>query len=338
MSSLRVLILYNDDEGLAYGESHDSLATLGVLDEVNGVEEACRTLGYEPVRAAAPHEAAELLALLSRSGARVIFNLVEALRGEVRLEAAVAWLYELARVPYTGSPPLALSLALQKPLTNAALRGMGIPVPAGRLLERGDESLEGLQPPLIVKPAREDASHGISLESVTPDLEAAGARARYVIETYRQPALVEEFIDGREFNISVIGEGETARALSLAEIDYTDFPAGAPRLITYRGKWALDHPECTGSKPVAAKDLTPELAARIEEVALAAFRAIGLRDYGRIDIRLHPTLGPVVLDVNANPDISPTAGLAKAAGRTGIAYPELIRGIIEGALARCPRA
>jgi D-alanine-D-alanine ligase len=332
--SLRVLILYNDDLELAHGEPHDGLAAAAVLEEVRAVADACRESGWEPVALAAPREPQRLLEVIEQAHADAIFNLVEALAGEVRLEAAVAWVYELARVPYTGSPPAALSLALQKHLTNAALRGLELPVPRGRVLERGDEPLEDLCPPLIVKPTREDASHGISLDSVATGHEAARARARYVIERYRQPALVEEFVEGREFNVSLLGEGQGARVLPLAEIDYTGFPAGQPRLVTYAAKWVEESQECRGTNPVAPTDLAPELADAIARIALAAYRAIGLRDYGRIDIRLHPERGPLILDVNSNPDISPTAGLARAALRGGMTYARLVAQVVEWALAR----
>ena len=330
----RILILYNDDSALAHGEAHDSVAILAVLDEVRGVEAACRAAGHDVQSLVAPQEPSALIVLLERERPDLVFNLVEALRGEARLEAAVAWLYELCGVAYSGSPAVALSLALQKPLANALLVGLGLPVPAGRVLSRGDEELVGLTPPLIVKPTREDASHGITLESVTADAGAARRRARYVIERYQQPALVEEFVEGREFNVSVLGEGESARALSLAEIDYSGFPAGQPRLITYAAKWEEESEECRGSNPVAARDLSEELAARIAGIAVSAYRAVGLRDYGRIDIRLHPERGPLILDVNANPDISPTAGLAKAARRSGLDYEQLIAGIVRDGLAR----
>jgi D-alanine-D-alanine ligase len=330
---VRVLILYNLDEGLAHGEADDSLAAAAVLDAVRGVERACGDNGWDALALAAPEEPVALIAALRGSGADLVFNLVEALRGEVRLEAAVAWLYELCGVAYTGSPPLSLSLCLQKPLARAVLQAAGVPVPAGRLLERGDEPLDALRPPLIVKPSREDASHGITLESVARDEAAARRRARYVIERYQQPALVEEFIDGRELNVSILGEGESSTVMPLAEIDYSEFPAG-PRLITYAAKWVEESAECRGSKPVAARDLDDETAGRVREVALGAYRTLGLRDYGRVDLRLDPSGAPFVLDVNSNPDISPDAGLAKAAARGGLSYPQLIARVVEGALAR----
>jgi D-alanine-D-alanine ligase len=330
----RILILYNDDAGLAHGEALDEVATRAVIEQVRDVEAACRAAGHEVQRAAAPARPRELLGLLEETRPELVFNLVESLRGEARLEAAVAWLFELEGLSYTGSPAPALSLALDKPLTNGLLRGQGLPVPRGQVLRRGDEPLAQLSPPLIVKPTREDASHGITLESVVADAAAARARARYILERYGQPALVEEFAEGRELNVSVLGEGESARSLLLAEIDYSGFPAGKPHLITYAAKWEEQSAECLGSNPMPARDLAPELAARISELAVGAYRAVGLRDYGRVDLRLHPERGPLILDVNANPDLSEKAGLARAARWSGLRYDQLIEQIVQAALRR----
>jgi D-alanine-D-alanine ligase len=289
--------------------------------------------GWEVKRCCAPEDPVAFLSLLGSLKPNVIFNLVESLKGDSRLETGAIWLYELAGLPYTGSPPRATMLALEKPVTRALLSVHGVPVPAGKLFEVGDEPIDGLRPPWIVKPAREDASHGITRESVVYDERSLRERIRYIYERYHQAALVEEFIDGREFNVSILGEGANAAALDLGEIDYSNFPPG-PHLITYNAKWLYDSPECTGSVPIAAADLSHELRARITTVALAAYRVIGLRDYGRIDLRLHPEDGPLVLDVNANPDLSPDAGLARAAARSGIDYVSLIRRIVTPALER----
>jgi D-alanine-D-alanine ligase len=143
-------------------------------------------------------------------------------------------------------------------------------------------------------------------------------------------------VEGREFNLSILATAGVPRALPLAEIDFSRFPAGRPRLVTYEAKWVEGHPEFAGTVPVFPEDLDPALAERIRAVALAAFRAVGVRDYGRVDLRLHPRRGPVVLEVNPNPDLSPGAGLARAAARDGIDFPRLVRGILEEALARRP--
>ena len=337
MRNKRVAILYNDcrDHGaMGRGESADTIAVLGVLDAVRGVEAACRTIGWEPVAIAAPEDPRSLLESVTRSRVACVFNLVEELRGDTRFEAAAAWLLEMSGVPYTGSPPNAITVGLDKPITRALLRERGVPVPGGRVLVTGEESLQGLAFPCIVKPTREDASHGISMSSVVHDEAAARARARYVIATYHQPALVEEYIEGREFNVAILGEGDAAEVLPLAEIDFSGLPADLPRIITYEGKWFPESIDCKGTPPVPAMPIDPAVEAEIRRVALAAYRAVGLRDYGRVDMRVCPVRGPFVIEVNPNPDISPDAGLARAAERYGINHAELIGRVIEAAAAR----
>ena len=168
------------------------------------------------------------------------------------------------------------------------------------------------------------------------DKKAMRARVAWVVEHYRQPALVEEFIDGREFNVSILGGGDGARALPLAEIDFSALPAGFPRVVTYEGKWDETSPEYRGTEPVAADAVEPTLADAVRRTALAAYRALGLRDYGRVDLRVDARRGPLVIDVNPNPDISPGAGLARAAARGGLDYGRLILEILEAAAARRP--
>jgi D-alanine-D-alanine ligase len=335
-----IAIFYNDDGALAGGEAGDALAVTAVDDCARAVEAACRRIGFAVQRIAAHPDPERFARDATHAGADLVFNLVESLRGEARFEAAASWIFELLGLPYTGSPPRAQTLALEKPLARAVLGAAGIPIAPGAVLERGDESLAPAGPgPWIVKPAREDASHGIALESVCRTPAAARARARFVIETYRQPALVEEFVDGLELNVSLLGEGARLHALPLAQIDFSGFPADRPHVVTYEAKWVESSAEYRGSTPVPAADLDPGTERRVEEVARAAYAALGLRDYGRVDLRLHRHLGPVVIDVNPNPDISPDAGLAKAAARGGLPYDELIRSIIDSALARAhPRA
>ena len=331
---MRVAVLYNDESNLAHGDARDKLAVEGVVKCAHAIAQACRANGWQTLTLAAARDPAKLVEGLRAAGADVVFNLVESVEGEARLEAAVAWLLELAKVPYTGCPPLAMSLGLNKPLTKAILRDAGVRVARGAVLTRGDEPLGDMPFPWIVKPSREDASHGITVASLVHDEAAARRQVREVIATYAQPAIVEEFLSGRELNLSVLGAGENARVLSPAEIDFSGLPAGHPQLITYEAKWDEESEVCRGTPSVAARDLSPALAAELETTALAAYRAIGLRDYGRIDMRLDSSGHPVVLEVNPNPDLSPDAGLAKAAARSGLAYEALIREIAEAAAMR----
>jgi D-alanine-D-alanine ligase len=202
------------------------------------------------------------------------------------------------------------------------------------VLERGDEPLDGLRPPWIVKPVREDASHGIDARSVVHGEAALRSRAGRVIARYGQPALVEEFVDGREFNVGVLGEGDEIETLPLSEIDFSEFPAGKPRIITFRAKWVEESAEWAGARVVPATDLPAELASQLADTAVAAYRALGLRDYGRVDLRWSERHGPIVVDVNPNPDLAQECGLARAAARKGMSYVDLIGRILECASAR----
>ncbi len=333
-TDLRVTVLYNDDRALAHGTADDRLAVEGVIACAESVAHAVRRAGWDAELVPAVRDPVQLLASLRATSPDVVFNLVESVEGEARLEAAVAWVLELARIPYTGSPPVAMSLGLDKPTAKAVLRERGVPVPVGALWARGDEPLPDAPPPWIVKPSREDASHGITTASIVETPEQARARAREVIAAYAQPALVEQFLPGREFNLAVLGEGEGAEVLAPAEIDFGGLPPGHPPLVTYEAKWAEDSVVYKGTPSIPARALGPELARLLEATALEAYRAIGLRDYGRVDLRLDAAGRPVVLEVNPNPDLSPDAGLAKAAARTGIAYEQLIVRIVRAAAAR----
>jgi D-alanine-D-alanine ligase len=335
-TGLRVGILFNDDRNLAQGSADDAVAVESVASCADAVAEACRENGWEATRIACPRDPRALLERLADGQVDVVFNLVEALDGDARLEAALGWVLELARVPFTGAPPRAMQLALEKPVTRAVLTAAGVAVPKGRTLERGDEPLDGLTFPLIVKPAASDASHGIALESVCRTAAEVRARARHVRETYHQASVVEEYIDGRELNVSILGGEDACEVLPLAEIEFTaEYPAGKPRMVSYIAKWGTDaDPEFKGSRTVPARELAGDLGDRVRSTALAAYRTIGLRDYGRVDIRLHPTLGPLVIDVNPNPDISPCAGLNIAADLAGLTYAQLIRRVVTAALSR----
>ena len=207
-------------------------------------------------------------------------------------------------------------------------------VPRGTVLARGDEPVAGLRFPLMVKPAREDASHGISMDSVVRDESALRAQARKLIETYAQPALVEEYIPAREINVALLGGPRGVEVLPLSEIDYSGFAPDEPHLVTYAGKWIEGSRDWDLTKVVAARDLAPAQRARIEAVARGAFETLELRDYARVDLRLDERGEPFIIDVNPNPDISPTAGFHLAAERAGLSYPELVERVVHSALSR----
>src|ERR1700760_638745 len=179
----------------------------------------------------------------------VVFSLVESIGGDARMEAAAAFVFEWLGLPFTGSPPETLALALDKPRTRDVLGSRGVAVPVGMVVGDGDEDLSALRLPVIVKPSRADASHGVRNASVVDTHVAATERAIYVIERYRQPALVEEFVAGREFNLSLLGPPHAPEILPLVEMGYEKLPAGLPQLVGYEAKWMPGTPEFEGTIP-----------------------------------------------------------------------------------------
>jgi D-alanine-D-alanine ligase len=326
---VRIAVLYNDDRGIG-AAAVDRAAVEGVRGAALGVEQALRTLGHEPVSIAVRGDPAELVFAIRAARPEIVFNLIESVAGSARLESAAAWLLEWLGVPFTGNAPEVLSLALDKPLAKAILKEHGVPVARGVLLESGHEPLTELPAPWIVKPARLDASHGIDRDSVTSDPDRARAKAEQIRERYGDAALVEEYIEGRELNVSIVA-GE---ALPPGEIDFDQMPADRPRILTYDAKWNEASPEYEGTPAIAARSLDDGLRDRLISVSKSTYRALGLRGYGRVDLRLHPERGPVVLEVNPNPDLSPDAGLARAGERGGFSYAQLIGRILDEALAR----
>jgi D-alanine-D-alanine ligase len=219
-----------------------------------------------------------------------------------------------------------------------------VPTPAAAYVTTPDVSAVDIPFPLIVKPAREDASVGIHAESVVHDREGLARRVTHVLSHYRQPALVERYVEGREIYVSMLGRPAGApQIFPFYEIDFSLMPADRPRIVSFDGKWVEGSEEFVGTKPVPCTTLAPALEARITAVALAAFEAMEVRDYARLDIRLPesgPDAGtPFVIDVNPNCDLSDGAGgYSKAAAAAGLGYDEVIRRIVELGLLRRPHA
>jgi len=330
----RVAVVYNDDAALAHGDAEDALAVQGVVACAAAVADALRSRGHTVEVLPLRSDAGAVLRLVGALDCEVVVNLVEAIGGDARQEPIFAWLCELRGLPYTGSPPRAMTLCLEKPVTQALLAARGIPVPRHVVMARGDEPLAGLRLPAIVKPSREDASHGIASESVVRNEAALRARARWVIAQYHQPALVEEFVDGREINVGLIESPDGLEVLPLVEIDYSGFPPDMPRIVSYAGKWIDTSRDWALTNVIAARDLPDAQRARIEAVAREAFQVLGLAGYGRVDMRLDRSGQPFVVDVNANPDLSPEAGFALCAARAGHAYADVVQRIIANALRR----
>jgi D-alanine-D-alanine ligase len=275
---------------------------------------------------------AALRATLAEMEPDCVFNLCESLAGDARLESAIPLMLELLGYCFTGSPASVLSLALRKDRVKGRLQAAGIPTPAGQVLLAPDDACY-LPFPLIVKPVREDGSVGISCASVVHDRAELERAVDRVLISLRQPCLVEEYVDGREFNVALLGD-PTPRVLPLSEIDFAGLPTDAPRIVSYEAKWMVGSVDDVGTVPVMNPPLPSTIGARVRRAASDAFRAVGVRDYGRVDVRLSSAGIPYVLDVNPNCDLSANAGMSRAAAAVGIDYGSLVKLLVRYALRR----
>ena len=270
---------------------------------------------------------------LGRHPPDLVVNLCESVSGDSRGEMAASAVLDILELPYTGSGPLALGLALHKDKAKELLFARGVPTPAFAVVNSLSEVASVQLPfPLIVKPVREDASAGVTFDSVVHDTQALREAVHLVLRTFHQPALVEAYIAGREVYVSFLGN--TPRVvLPLSEIHFGKAFDGQPRIVSYRAKWEVASPECRDS-PSGPCKLPPEVEARVVSAALGAFEALGCRDYGRVDLRLSAEGQPYVIDINPNCDLHPQAGYARTAAAAGMEYAALGSRLVDVALER----
>jgi D-alanine-D-alanine ligase len=259
----------------------------------------------------------------------------------VNREAHVPAICEFYGIPYSGSDPFTLSLCLDKARTKETLTFHGIPTPLFAVVERIDELAgveERLQGPLFIKPLHEGSSKGITDGNVCRDKSHLFAQAEFLLESYRQPVIVEEYLPGKEFTCGVLGNGESAVVLPIVGMNFDSLPKGAQPIYSFDAKFVWDRPE----KPLdifqCPARITRALQTSIERVTLDAFRVLGCRDWARIDVRLDADGVPNVLEVNPLPGILPDPAdnscLPKAARAAGIGYEELIQSCLRFAAER----
>jgi D-alanine-D-alanine ligase len=282
-----------------------------------------------------------LVGSLRAAGAELIFNLAESFAGKSALESNVAALLNLLDCRYTGSSPAGLLIAGDKILTKKVLRFHKIQTPEFATMSRGAiDWVDAIHFPVIVKPTQEDASIGISAASVVHDLKELFDRIDELQTEYQAPVLVEEYVDGREFYVGVLGNAN-AEALPVIELDYSGFPEGKPRIASWEAKWGEDGAgkgeEYAGTRSIFPTALDPELEQRMKTVAVEAFHALRLRDYGRIDLRVSPDGKIYVIEVNPNCYLERESEFARAARQHGIDYEALVGRIIDLASARYAR-
>lgn len=306
-----------------------------VLDQLRAAIQACdHSVELLSVSDSVP----PLVTALRDAAPDLVFNLAESFGGKSALESNVAALLNLLGLRYTGSSPAGLLLAGDKSLTKKVLSFHGIRTPEFATVFRGALDWAGnIEFPVIVKPPQEDASLGISSNSVVHDLRELFTRIDELQSEFQQPVLVEQFVEGREFYVGVLGNAN-ARALPIMELDFSGFPAGVPRIASWEAKWGDDGAgsgaQFAGTRSIFPSDIPPALSERMQQAAVEAFHALRLRDYARIDLRVTSDEQIFVIEVNPNCYLERESEFARAAAEGGLAYDALIARILELATAR----
>jgi D-alanine-D-alanine ligase len=336
---LKVALLYNLLERVKKGEEKDILAEDAIIEEIGAVEKALWSLGHQSFVMAIRDEIDTVIHWLWEIQPDVVFNLCESVYGNACWEMNIPALLDLLRIPYTGSSPLTLGLCQDKGKVKDILLSQGLPTPRYKIFDREVGGLKEDVYPMIVKPLHEDGSLGISKESVVFNDEELTRQIVYVIEKYDQPALVEEFIEGRELNVGLLETNGKVKVLPISEIDYSEFPEGIPKICGYEAKWIPESKEYQKSKPVCPAPLEWVVRKRVEHLAVKSFRLFECRDYARVDMRIDGEGKIYILEVNPNPDISPQSGMARVLDVQGIGYEGFVGLLLERALQRrisCP--
>jgi D-alanine-D-alanine ligase len=305
-----------------------SEASADIMTQVEAIEEALEDLGHQSVRIPFTREVGDFMAGIKEAGAEIAINLCETVDEDPRFAGHPAALLELLGIPFSGSPAFALMLTTDKLITKQVLKAHGIRTPPALIYDgRNSFNFNGLRYPVILKPRLQDASIGIEQESIfIDDLSLRGGVNGFFNRF--GTLLVEEYVEGREFNVSVFGYPSPI-ALPLAEIDFSAFPEGLFPIVGYRAKWNTSSFEYYHTPRTFPQGLPCSLRQRIEGIALECFHLLMLRDYGRIDMRVDDNGGIHVLEANANPCLSPDAGFVAASRQAGMSYTDMVEALVE---------
>ena len=338
MKQLRVVVLTHED--LVPPESLEGLSPKQVqpIKTEFAVAETLEQLGHQVHVLGVSDDLMPIRRLVEGWEADVVFNLLMEFQDVGAYQAHVVSYLELLRVPYTGCNSLGIQLSRDKALSKKILLHHRIPTARFTVLPRGRAArgLYGLRPPLIVKSVDEEASLGISQASVVTDAEKLRERVAYIHEHVGSDAIAEEYVEGREMTVSVLGN-DRLTTFPPWELHFDSLPEGSLPIATARAKFDVEYQKRVGLRTGAAKGLSPALLKRIDGVAKRVYRELGLSGYARLDLRITPEEQVYVIEANATPDIAADEDFAEAAEKAGIDYPHLIQRILNLALAYQPR-
>ncbi len=338
MAKLRVAILYD----IWYEEEEETPEEAKPVrrrrkpdkEDRQEIHEALRETGHSPFYVTVDGTR-ESLADLTKTECDLVFNLTASWAGDDTKDVHLAAYLDLCGFKYTGTGPFGIHLSQNKSLAKKIFAFHSIRTPYFAAVYRGrlDWAHEDLSFPVIVKPAREDGSIGIEFNAVCESIKELMERIHDIHERFDSPAMIEEYIDGRELYVTVLGN-ESPTALPVVELDLSKLPEGTPKIAGTEVKWRTGSEAYRKTKSIIPTDLDEKTVKQLNETALAAYQALELRDYGRIDMRLDKSGKVYVLEVNPNPWLHSKAEVALAAKESGRAYPALIEEIANLALSR----
>jgi D-alanine-D-alanine ligase len=313
----------------------ERLSEESVADMAGQVRGAVEALGCRVTLIPLQRSLYTFLHKIKESNLDLLINLCEGYFGRPQWESNVAGIFEILGISFTGSDSKTLALCQDKYRAKAVMRTSGLPTARAQLIT-AEDAPRAIPLPVIIKPNNEDASLGIYPESVARAEEDYKAQVSRVFRNYGRQAIVESFIDGREFNVAVMENSEIV-PLPVSEIDFSELPKGHPRILSYDAKWFEDHPLFQKTPPVCPAPIDEALRERLQSTAAEAFRVMGCRDYARIDMRMDAKGRLYILEVNPNPDISLNAGYARSLAAAGIGYPDFWKTMVDNAMKRKDR-
>ena len=325
MKNSPVAIVYNEPVG---PEGSYSEASRDILDQVEAVEGSFVRLGVPSIRIPFTRDVSSFTGKISKHGIQYAFNLCESVDEDPRLIGHPAAVMDILGISYTGSPALALAITTDKLLTKRLLKAQGIPTPTFEAYDGASlPNLNGLTFPVIVKPRYEDASIGIDQESVVTDERQLREKVPEFHDRFG-PLILEEYISGREFNVSLFGY-PLPQVMPIAEISFDGYPRELYPIVGYREKWDKDSFEYHHIARVFPGKLPETLERKIRRISRDCLYHFMVRDYGRVDFRISQSGIAYVLEINANPCISPDAGFPAALAQADIDYDQFVGQLLE---------
>ncbi len=330
MTLRSVLVLHN--QPVLPRDHPDAESEHTVVEIAGEMAKVLEEAGYRVHQLGLGGDPTVLWRALAKRKPDVVFNLYEGNADNTQTESFVAGLLEWSGIPFTGSPYAALSLARAKHTTKHLLKGAGLPTADFQVVNALPVPDCTLEFPVIVKPAEQDGSVGLDQESVCTNKAQLAKRVRYVLATYGAPAIIEEYIEGREFNVGLVELPELQALVPMETVFLV--PTGSWRIYTYGRKWNRGTAEYEETQSRLATDLSAAILAKLNRLAMQAYRLLGCQDYARADFRVTPSGKAYLLEVNPNPEISVGSDLTEALSSAGMPHSEFIVALVEQAARR----